>query len=135
MLPKRSPLSSRAASVSEQLLDSPEKPPGRPELLGKNADTGPVAQDIVVPKHVDHVEPGLQRADDRQGESMGQADVALLVRRVRRIVRVADASPEATAGDHVDARAGTAPEKAHAATSRDELAVVGDDVVVLDVRV
>ena len=88
-------MSSRVAQLSEQLLEAPEKPTGRPELLGEDADTGVVAQHVVVPEHVDHVDPGLHRADERQREPMGQADIDLLVRRVRRIVRVADASPEA----------------------------------------
>src|SRR5215470_13709470 len=75
---------------SEDLLEPAEEAAGWSELLGKDTDAGAVAQHVVVAEHVDPVEAHLERAEGRQGEALGQADVELLIRRVGGVVRVLD---------------------------------------------
>ena len=120
---------------SQKTFLSPPKNPWRAELRGEHADAGAVAQHVVVAEHVDDVEPRLHLAEGGQGEpAASDADVEPLIGRVRRVVRVHDAPPQAAARDEVDADARAPPEIGSACGCRDELAVVGDDVVLLDVR-
>src|SRR5262249_22640162 len=80
------PRRGRGGRASEDLLDPAEEAAGRAELLGEDTDAGAVAQHVVVVQHVDDVEARLHLADARQGEALGQAEVDLLVRWVRRVV-------------------------------------------------
>src|SRR5262249_29730795 len=112
----------------EFLPEPAEKSPRRAELFREDAYARPVAEDIVLTEHVDHVEPRLHRADGGQLDPVGDAEVELLVGRIRRVVRMPHRASQPAAGEQIEAEARAAPSIAESRRGRDELAVIGDDV-------
>src|SRR5262249_9081922 len=76
--------------VSELFLQAPEDSSRRAELLREDSHAGTVAEHVVLAQHIDDIEPGFHLAQAPQLESMRDAEVDLLVRRVARVVRVPD---------------------------------------------